>query len=373
MRLRMRRPRRATVVFVEAVLAVAAAAVAVQSVSGYVVAGAALVIGVAGLVRRRGRGLVDVLRDRFRDPVLARQPAAAPTGPDAGIAGSLLPGLHLAEVATRSGPGIAVVGDGQGFAVLLVAEVGSAHRWTFGELVRVLTDDPARPAAAQLLVEQCGPGRDDPDFAPSRTYRALPVAGIPLWNRVLLVIRHEPTWAPEPVATRGGGAIGARNALVAVAARVVAAAAREGTRLRPAGLDEAAALLRELGDPAPAAEVGPEAIITQHGCHRTLSVPLQGEDALGEALRAAAELDVDRSVLSLTANAIDHSACAAVRLVAAEGERPAADRLAAAADRLTSDGIATPLPDAQDAGMIATLPLGGGARSLADLVNQERM
>ena len=130
-----------------------------------------------------------------------------------------------------------MVGDGHGFAVLLAVAISAPRTWEFSDLVRVLTDDPARPAAVQLLVEQSGPGRTgvDPDFAPSRTYRSLPVRGLPLWNRVLLVIRHEPAWAPETVAARGGGATGARNALAAVAARTVATAARDGVELRAAG------------------------------------------------------------------------------------------------------------------------------------------
>ncbi|GAA1279859.1 hypothetical protein GCM10009609_49280 [Pseudonocardia aurantiaca] len=39
---------------------------------------------------------------------------------------------------------------------------------------------------------------------------------------------------------------------------------------------------------------------------------------------------------------------------------------------LVRDGHATPLAGEQSAGVVATLPLGGGARSLADLVNQVR-
>ena len=378
-RLRWRRPRRATVVFVEAVLAVAAAAFAVRSITGYVVAGIAIVVGIAFLVRRRGRGLRDVLRDRMRDPVPepavspppAPDPAPAPdpVRPEVGLVADLVPDLHIADVPGRDGRGLGVVGDGQGFAVLLAADVGVLRSWPFADLITILTGDPARPAAVQLLVEQRGPRRTglDPDFGPSRTYRSLPVRGLPLWSRVLVAIRHEPAWAPETVSARGGGATGARNALAAVAARTVAAAARDGIRLRPIGAGEAAVLLRELGDPAPIAEVTATGLGTATSRHTTLSVALTDEVTIGAVLRATAELDVERSVLSVTANAIDHSVCAVVRLVAAD---PA--RLDQAADTLTGDGLASPLPHAQDAGLIATLPLGGGARSLADLVSQGR-
>jgi hypothetical protein len=368
-RLRMRRPRRSTVVFAEAVLAVAAAAIAVQSTSGYVVAGVAIGIGIALLIRRRGHGLLDVVRHRLRDPASPPRASDAP-GAGLGVAGALVPHLHVVDVATRDGHGLGVIGDGQGFVVLLGADVSAPRTWAFADMVRVLTDDPARPAAVQLLVEQRGPGGigDDPAFGPSRTYRSLPVRGLPLWNRVLLVVRHEPAWAPETAAARGGGAEGARNALAAVAARTAAAAARDGIRLLPVDAHGAAALLRELGDPAPGVRVGATVVTTGTGCHTTLSVPLLDEGTIGAVLRAAAELDVDRCVLSVTANAIDHSVCAAIRLVA--GDQSLLD---AAAERLAADGVATPLPQAQAAGLVATLPLGGGARSLADLVNQERM
>jgi type VII ESX secretion system EccE translocon-like protein len=346
----------------------------VQNVAGYVVAGVALVVGIAFGVRRRGRGLRDVLRDRLRDPVPAAgaSPPPAPDSvrPDVGVVAGLIPGVHVVDAPGRDGRGLGVVGDGQGFAVLLAADIGAVRTWPFADLVAILTGDPARPAAVQLLVEQRGPRRAgmDPDFGPSRTYRSLPVRGLPLWSRVLVAIRHEPAWAPETVVARGGGATGARNALAAVAARTVAAAARDGIRLRPVGAREVAGLLRELGDPAPTGDVGVTMLSTATGVHTTLSVALSDEATIGAVLRTTAELDVERSVLSVTANAIDHSVCAAVRLVATD---PA--RLEQAAATLADTGLATPLPHAQDAGLVATLPLGGGARSLADLVGQGRM
>ena len=153
-----------------------------------------------------------------------------------------------------------------------------------------------------------------------------------------------------------------------MAARTVATAARNGLRLRALGAAEAAQLLRELGDPAPGGTVGHTVITTAAAAHTALSVPLRDAYTIGGVLRAGAELDVHRSVLSVTVNAVDHSTCAVLRLVAAEAE--ALDRAAA---RLTAAGWATALPDAQGPGLVATLPLGGGARSLADLVNQERM
>ena len=181
--------------------------------------------------------------------------------------------------------------------------------------------------------------------------------GFPLWNRVLLVVRHEPAWAPETVEARGGGATGARNALAAVAARATARADRAGVRLRPLGADELAALLRELG---PAPDLAPAADVV-------LGVPLGSDDAVGAVLRALAGLDVTRSVLSVSASALDHTLCAVVRITDAR------DGVAGqAAERLVADGLATVLPGAPDEAVRATLPLGGGVGSLADVVAQVR-
>ena len=396
-----RTPRRTTVVGFEAALALIAVGVAAQSVAGYVVGGTALVVGVALLVRRRGRGLLDIARDHLRDPLPEPAPEpdadgpdtdgdpadpadphvvagldqdeadrpAEPAAPDLGVARRLLPGLHVAEVTTRDGRPLGVVGDGQGFAVVLNATVAAPRTWGLADAVTLLAEDPARPAAVQLLVEQRrgSAAVADPGFGPSRTYRDLPVGGIPLWNRVLLVIRHEPAWAPETVAARGGGAIGARNALAAVAGRTVAAAARAGVLLRPAGPAEVCALLRDMGDPGPGFTSYEEAWTTPTACHGVVSVAVEDAKAIDRLLHYAAWLDVDRSVLSVTANAIDHSLSAALRVVA-----PDVDRVVAATESLARDGHATRLPHLQDVGVVATLPLGGGARSLADLVNQVR-
>jgi len=363
-------PQRAAVVTVEAVLALVATGVAAQSTVGWVVAGTAAAGGVALLVRVRGRGLVDLARDRLRDPTTERAEQPDQAAPSLGVAASLLPGLHIAEIPTRKGGELGIVGDGHGFAVVLRTAAAAGRTWDFAEAVRVLTEDPARPAAIQLLVEQRrGAGTPlDPGFGPSRTYRELlPVGGIPLWNRVLLVIRHEPTWAPETVAVRGGGAAGARTALAAVAARTIAAAARSGVRLEPVGPAELAGLVREIGDPGPDGVEYMEGWASPTAWHGVTSVAVDDAAALGRVLRYAAWLDVDRSVLSVTANAIDHSLSAVLRVVASD--EGLVDRAVAS---LVQDGHATALVGAQEAGLVATLPLGGGARSLADVVNQER-
>jgi Putative type VII ESX secretion system translocon, EccE len=359
----VRRIRRSTVVFVEVVLAVIVAGVAVgiarHSVLGYALAGLAALVGVAVLVRPGGRGLVDLAVDRLRDPAPAD---GAEADPGLGSAARLLPLLHVTEVHTRDGTGIGVAGDGQGFVVVLDAGLTPPPSWALARLVEILVDDPARPAAVQVLVEQGGLGAEpDPRFGPGRTYRALPVGGLPLWNRVLLAIRHEPAWAPETVESRGGGAVGAHNALAAVAARTVARAARDGIRLRPVDAAELAVLLRDLGpEPDPDDEADAETDVV-------LSVPLARENVIEELLPALAALDVARSVLAVTASAVDHSLCAVVRLTDGHGD------VAEQAARLLADGLVTALPRAvHDDGVLATLPLGGGARALEGVVEGRR-
>lgn len=374
-RRKFRRPRVATVVFVEVVLAVIIAGVATLTIPGYVVAGVAFVVGVAAFVRRRGRGLADIVRDRLRDP---RDEPGTPEAADSVFDGSfrdvgaplrLLPRLHVTDVETRRAGRIGVVGDGQGFAVVLDAAISASRTWQFSEIVAQVLEDPARPAAVQLLVEQRSARRaaGGTSFAPGRTYRALPTAGIPLWNRALVVIRHEPSWAPETVAVRGDGAIGARSALTAAATRLAAASARDGVALRPMGAAALAGLFRDVGDPGPDCEAREQAWTTSTACHGVVSIMIEDDQTLGTLLEATAELDVDRCVVSLAVSAVDHTVCAALRVVA-----PDLEHVEAAVEDLIERGLAGPLAGAQEAGVIATLPLGGGARSLAELVNQVR-
>ena len=333
------RRRRSTVVFVEAALAVVATGIVVGTPVGYAVAGAAAVAGVAGVVRRRGRGLADVAADRLGDP-------AAPE----------LSGLQVVEVPTRDGE-LGVVGDGQGFVVVL--DVGTMGAWPLADVLDLALADPARPAAVQVVVEQRGVAGAavDPRFGPARTYRSLPVGGLPLSSRVLLAIRHEPAWAPETVETRGGGATGARNALAAVAARATARAARDGIRLRALDADELIGLLRALG---PAPDLDPAADVV-------LGVPLVDDDALGSVLRALAAADVTRAVVSVSAGALERTLSALVRIT---DPRPGV--AGQAAERLVADGLATTLPGSRDDDVLATMPLGGRAASLTRVVAQER-
>ena len=280
-RLRVRRPRRSTVVFVEAVLAVVAAAVAVRSGAGTWWPGWRRWSGSRCWCGTAAAGCWTWLRDRLRDPADRRRPGRRrPEAPGDlegdGIAAAARAARPRAGGRPDAGParrrrappgterGLGVVGDGQGFAAVLGRDrqrgpdLGVSPTWSACSP----TTRPARPRCS-CWSSRAGPAgrRVDPEFAPGPTYRSLPVRGLPLWNRVLLVIRHEPAWAPETVAARGGGATGARNAVAAVAARAVAPAARDGLRLRALGAAEVAGCCASWATRRPAASVGP------HGDH----------------------------------------------------------------------------------------------------------
>jgi hypothetical protein len=357
-------------VFVEAVLAVVLAGVvavlATGLVAGYVVAGVALLVGVAGLVRRQGRSVVDVVRDRLRDP---RESVSDNGSGDLGAPRRLVPALHVVDVATRTAGPVGVAGDGRGFVVALDAAVSATRSWRFADVVGRARADDVRPAAVQLLLEQRSTRRAGGGgaFAPGRTYRSLPTAAIPLWCRGIVVLRHEPTWAPETVAARGGGAAGTRSALTALATRMAAYRGVDGVALTPLDATGLARLFRELGDPGPDCEAREHEWTTSTACHAVVSLVDPAGVDLAALLDAAAELDIDRCVATLSVSVVDNAVTGALRVVA-----PDLEHVRAAVGALVERGLAAPLGGLQEEGVVATLPLGGGARSTADLVNQVR-
>lgn len=362
------RPQRGPVVFAQAVAAVVAGGLASATVTGYVVAGVGGAVGIASLVRVRGAGLADLARSRLRDP--AQPGTGAPTDQyGVGAALRLLPALHVVDAPVRGRTrGIGVVGDGRGFAAALEAALPAGQPWALSGVVSAVLDDPARPAAVQVLIEQRSGRRaaGDPTFAPGRSYRDLPTHGIPLWHRAVLVIRHEPTWAPETVDVRGGGAAGARRALTSVTTRI-AAHRSGGPAVAPLDASGLSALFRDLGDPGPDSETRERTWTTSTACHTSVSVAVTTDERVAALLEATSELDVDRVVLSVAVSAVDHTVCGVLRLVA-----PDPDHLEAAVEALVLRELVTALPGNQEAGFVATLPLGGGARSFAALVDQVR-
>ncbi|HTI27207.1 MAG TPA: type VII secretion protein EccE, partial [Kutzneria sp.] len=154
--------------------------------------------------------------------ITLRAPAARTpiNGLGLGVIREVLPDLHVVEVTGRGAAPLGVIGDGQGFAAVLELEVAGSLRLDLAKLTRQVQADPAELAGFQVLIEQFPlPALDVTErFGPTMVYRRLPTSAVPVLRRVWLVLRHEPLWAPEATERRGGGAAGARTALMAAAA-----------------------------------------------------------------------------------------------------------------------------------------------------------
>ncbi|MFD5318816.1 hypothetical protein ACFWI8_18510, partial [Streptomyces sp. NPDC127098] len=188
---------------------------------GYAVVGAGALLALAALARFRGEWADRRLLARLRRGRLAVAPPTAPRARGLGVARSLLPALTVTEFADRNTPGgwghlpgpqgpgggLGVLSDGRGHAAVAAFPGGTLPALPAGIVARWLADDPARPAAAQLVVERFGVWSRDfhHRFQPTVAYRQLPTGGRPVAVRSWLVVRFEPLDAPEAAARRGGG------------------------------------------------------------------------------------------------------------------------------------------------------------------------
>ncbi|MGP4113364.1 type VII secretion protein EccE [Streptomyces sp. 4N509B] len=344
-----------------------AGGLALRGVLGYALAGAGVVVVVGALLRRRGewadrRLLARLRRGRLAvTPPQGVRPAAA-----LGVAQTLLPALTVTEVADRNVPGpagLGVVSDGRGHATVAALPGGVLPDLPAGIVARWLAEDPARPAAAQLVVEQFAvPSWDlHHRFQPTVAYRQLDRGGRPVAVRSWLVVRHEPLDAPEAAARRGGGEDGARAAAAACAARLRARLAAHGAETTPLGAPAARELLRQLGDPDTQGRSLPWIWASGTATHSTLSVRVSSQRDWHRLLSGLADCAADRVVVAatLTADGPDLRVQTAVRVVS-----PLAQHAAAQRDRLRAAGVTgAPVVD-QAAGLLATLPLAYPARPL---------
>ncbi|MFD7513041.1 type VII secretion protein EccE, partial [Streptomyces sp. NPDC059853] len=250
---------RARWVALEAGLGAAAAGVAVGGTAGGALAGGGAAVLAAALLRRRGRWADELVTARLRQDTRPPAPAGegdhghpgAPYGRGTlGLARTLLPALDITAVADRNGPPVGVLADGRGYAAVLAFPGGTVPSLPVDLVAHALTGDPARPAAAQVLVEQFGvpPWDFHYRYQPTVAYRQLPSGGRPVAVRAHLVLRYEPLDAPEAARRRGGGAAGGRAAVVAALARLRARLAAQGMPSEPVGPEETAALLRQTGE-----------------------------------------------------------------------------------------------------------------------------
>jgi type VII secretion protein EccE len=217
----------------------------------------------------QGKWATEHLAARLRAPAPATRTQAA--GPGLGVIREVLPDLHVVEVTGRGAAPLGVIGDGQGFAAVLELEVAGNLRLDLAALAAQVRADPAELAGFQVLIEQFPlPALDVTErFGPTMVYRRLPTTAVPVLRRVWLVLRHEPLWAPEATERRGGGAAGARTALVAAAARLRVHLVDNGFQVHLLGLAATTELLAGVGDPSQQGRFHADAWLTQAGAPPT--------------------------------------------------------------------------------------------------------
>ncbi|SFD09620.1 type VII secretion protein EccE [Streptomyces aidingensis] len=362
---------RARLVAAEAGAGAALAGVALPGAWGYALTGAGVLAAVGGPVRVRGERAGRRLPARLRRGTPAPGPApgaGAGPGPERlGAAQTLLPALTVTEAPDRNIPGpdgLGVAGDGRGHATVAAFPGGMLPALPAAAVARWLAEDPARPAAAQIVVERFAVPSWDMHYhyPPTAAYRGLPGAGTAVAVRSWLVVRCEPLEAPRAIALRGGGQAGAHAALAA-AARLRARLAARGAPTVPLTAASTRDLLRHLGDPEPDGRALRGSWAGRGAAHATLTAEVASRGDWFRLLAGLARCSADRVVVAatLTAEGGELRVRTAVRVVSALPQHAAAQR-----DALHSAGITGPPGRDQSAGLLATLPLAHPGRPLAE-------
>ncbi|TDC08106.1 hypothetical protein E1265_33490 [Streptomyces sp. 8K308] len=359
-------------VAVETGLGCLATGVAFQSPWGYGLAGVGAVVVTGSLLRRRGDWVDQWLLDRWRRDALAPSDAqVAPAGDDGdlGLAGALLPTLDIAGFSDRNGGSggaeLGVLADGRGHAAIVEFPGGTLPSLPAAAVARWLDEDPARPAAAQLVVEQCGlpPWDFHYRYQPTIAYRQLPFGGRPVAVRSWLVLRYEPFDAPEAAERRGGGAGGARAAVAAATARIRARLAALGVPSTPLGPGRVRDLLRQIGDSSAEGRAITGSWAGNAATHCTVTAEVANQADWSRLLGSLATCTADRVITAatLTRDGAGLRVRTAVRVVSTMAQHAAAER-----DRLIEAGVVGPPAADQAAGLLATLPVAYPARSLVE-------
>jgi hypothetical protein len=373
---------RARLVALETGLGGIAAGLASGRPWGYALAGAGVALAVGALARWRGAWANQRMLDRARRGTLTvapplPRPSPSPSRPGPaeplGMAHRLLPALDVVDFADRNEPrrgrALGVLSDGRGHAAVAAFPGGMLPALPAGIVARWLAEDPARPAAAQLVVEQFAlpPWDVRYRFQPTVAYRQLPYGGRPIAVRSWLVVRYEPLDAPEAAAQRGGGEAGARAAVAAAAARLRARLAAQGASAVPLSAPEACELLRQLGDADGRGRSLPWIWSGKAATHCTLTARVASQRDWSRLLGGLASCAADRVVTAATLTAEPGAGRPALRVQAAVRlVSPLAQHVAAERDRMQAAGVTGPPVTDQTAGMLATLPLAYPARSLAE-------
>ncbi|RKN11103.1 hypothetical protein D7319_07500 [Streptomyces radicis] len=366
---------RGRVVAVEAGLGSLAAGVAFGGPWGYALAGAGAATVAGALLRLRGRWAEQRLVARLSRDALAVAPVAAgPRDDGLGLVHALLPALDVTEVADRNGGPMGVISDGRGHAAVVEFPGGTLPALPAAEVARWLADDPARPAAAQVVVEQFGlpPWDLHYRYQPTATYRQLPFGGRPVAVRAWLVARYEPFDAPEAAERRGGGEAGARAAVLAATARLRARLAAAGAPTSALGADAVRELLRQLGDASGNGRPLSGSWAGDAAAHCTVTASVAGQNDWWRLLDGLSGCAADRVVTAATLTAATPTPTSAgggpeagltvrtaVRVVSTLAQHAATER-----DRLLRANVVGPPAADQRAGLLATLPLAYPSRSL---------
>ncbi|MFB9239672.1 type VII secretion protein EccE [Plantactinospora siamensis] len=377
--------------------------IAVEAVAGLAIVGGTLggavgwsMIFVAALVllltlgRRDGRWLTELMAARLRggtatnavvaappEPTTkprgaADQPGGAANRPDGtagevrsgtaefGAVAEIVPQLMVTECSSRNGDPVGVAWDGQGFAAALELDSNTRFRLDLGRLVASAATDDVPLASVQLLIEQLAMTRMPGSGVVRSAGDPWPGVDLPLLRRAWIAVRYEPSWAPEAAMRRGeGGADGARLAVAASLARLRVRILEQGPTATPLDAAGLTRTIRTVGDPATTGTLHREHWTPSPARHHCLGATVGSPADWLTLLRAVSRSPAERTVLSLSIelNAAATRSRAAIRLV---GSDHAAVRQAQ--DRLLATGLASPLLGAQAAGVLATLPLGGGPR-----------
>lgn len=183
-------------------------------------------MGVRLAYRRRRRS---VHRYRAEDPRLELLREISPT-------------LEIQEVTNRSGIRLGAVGDGRAWCALLevrpaelaggMVDPGEGPHIPFQLLVDSLEMRDIRLASIQMLTHTVPvfAGGNDVPFV--RSYQQLGSGSPPPRRTTWIVLRLDPALCPEAVALRGGGDAGARRALLTSASRLAVGLDAAGVPVR---------------------------------------------------------------------------------------------------------------------------------------------
>jgi type VII secretion protein EccE len=310
----------AGVVVLEAGLAVAVALVALDRglapLAGVVLSAALLV----GLLRVRGRWLVQWLGLALRYRLRVREREAEPLAADADArlrTLRLLTGdLAVAHARDHDGREVGLLGHAGGWSAVLALDPTGAD----GGAGLVAGDAPMGAASFPLAalagtladrgvvldaisaVWHCRPVTDDTPAAAA--YREVlgplpPVSRREAW----LVVRLDPARCPDAVAERGGGVVGAHRAVVGALARITRVLADHDTAVRPLGADEVLDAAVEAADadgPGDRLEEHWRAVVVGEVGHAAFGVTRWPADAAPERLTDLTAIAARTCTLALT-------------------------------------------------------------------------